>query len=87
MKEFAYQCDADGNHLGMTPCQPNPMAPGEFLLPNGATWVAPPEDSDQVKYTFDFSCEQWLAEDAQIESLTVEEDPAPVKKRRRKLYS
>lgn len=38
----AYQCDAQGALIGMTQVQEDPNEPGTFLLPPGATLVAPP---------------------------------------------
>ncbi|KWO62545.1 DUF4376 domain-containing protein [Burkholderia territorii] len=38
----AYQCDAQGALIGMTQVQEDPNDPGTFLLPPGATIVAPP---------------------------------------------
>lgn len=56
----AYQCYPDGSYAGPVKCQPSPREKGLFLIPAGATAVAPPQFDAGVKQAiFNFATKTW----------------------------
>ena len=56
----AYQCNMNGIFIGMTNCQPSPLQPGMFLVPGGATTIAPPSFNSATQAAqFNFANQTW----------------------------
>lgn len=55
----AYQTDRDGFYMCEVPCQPSPMEPGVYLIPGGATEIAPPTIPAGKRAKFNFQKKTW----------------------------
>lgn len=56
----AYQCDSTNTYMGPVKCQSSPLEPGWFLVPAGATAVAPPAfDPATQRAVYDFLGGVW----------------------------
>ncbi len=61
-KKFAYQCDNHGLFIGETPRQHSPEEPGVWLVPGGATLVAPPAIPAGQRARFNWVSQTWSLE-------------------------
>jgi hypothetical protein len=60
MAQQAFQCNSSGIYVGTTKCQLSPLEPGKYLIPGGATLIAPPTYNSATQAAqFNFASKSW----------------------------
>lgn len=72
---IVYQTNAAGIFIGPTTADPNPLTPGEFLIPGGCVTTAPP--TSPIGFRARWTGAAWLLEDEDTGEVIAPGGPTP----------